>query len=1119
MKNPGLAHVLYSALFKLHYTEATNDERTIELSRLLNKLFVELTNSENIKFTTMFARIAYLCHQMNIGKAQQWRIHRLRKRARIALHSPNELSDSDYLSSLKTVCYGIAALCQTTVPERLKTLLPSKEETPERPLLKVAQKIDILRVLLVDIMVDKEFLVCKPENNPSQTIYVKYNVTAFNEHFNTTINLLKTYFASTASLHLIDIIVNDKGVYYARQIVIEPDFMVDVSAISECFQSFGTSSILYTIKKFLPFQQSIPLMLGNIANFFLDELMSKPEVTFKATFPKVFALNPLAFVSMSDRDIKTIQQKSQKHFSTLKATVLKTLEDNAIEVKDCYLEPSFFSEKYGIQGRLDIWYKDPKTKEAAIVELKSGKPYAPNRFGLSQSHYTQTILYDLLVRSAFGQAVDPKMYILYSVLDVDQLKYAPPLKVQQDEAIKLRNAIIGVEKKLADLDTQNLIHPTFLDQINADSLPKARGFTATDLSSFAQTLKSASILERLYFLSFVSFTAREHQLSKTGVAGKNNVNGLAALWLNSLEDKEASFEVLAFLKVKTNQCSEDDPKIIFDRSEKTNPLANFRQGDIVVFYPYLKSGDNALTNQMFKGSITAIDNQQVEVRLYYKQFNDQLFTQDYYWHVERDMMDSSYRTQYRSLFEFLNADVTHKNRLLCQTAPEQSAPKKLSFSNPNLSSEQQKVLQKALNSHDYFLLVGPPGTGKTKFMLAEMVHYLLNHSSEQILLMAYTNRAVDEICEAIHEFAADDFIRIGSSQSCAPAYHAQLFTQKTAATKTRIGLQKIIQEHRIFVSTIASMINKPSLLKMKKFDTAIIDEASQILEPMLVGMLPNFKRFVLVGDHKQLPAVVLQDKEKSAVKEADLQAIGLKNRRNSLFERLYEQAEKNQWHWAYDRLSHQGRMHEDICQFPSHFFYDKKLGLLPQEVRIGAWQRAALDYNTESIKDSLSLQLAQSRVLFFDCPANRFRNPKTNLQEAEMIGKIMACFEEIYRANGQILSPESVGVITPFRAQIAQIRATLSLHQKRYEACTIDTVERYQGGARDIILISVCLNNSFQLDSLISLSDDETVDRKLNVALTRARKHLVLVGNEALMRQDKRYNLLIDWIQNKQNKA
>jgi DNA replication ATP-dependent helicase Dna2 len=141
------------------------------------------------------------------------------------------------------------------------------------------------------------------------------------------------------------------------------------------------------------------------------------------------------------------------------------------------------------------------------------------------------------------------------------------------------------------------------------------------------------------------------------------------------------------------------------------------------------------------------------------------------------------------------------------------------------------------------------------------------------------------------------------------------------------------------------------------------------------------------------------------------------------------------------------------------------------------------------------------------------------LQEAEMIGKIMACFEEIYRANGQILSPESVGVITPFRAQIAQIRATLSLYQKRYEACTIDTVERYQGGARDIILISVCLNNSFQLDSLISLSDDETVDRKLNVALTRARKHLVLVGNEALMRQDKRYNLLIDWIQNKQNKA
>ena len=480
-------------------------------------------------------------------------------------------------------------------------------------------------------------------------------------------------------------------------------------------------------------------------------------------------------------------------------------------------------------------------------------------------------------------------------------------------------------------------------------------------------------------------------------------------------------------------------------------------------------------------------------------------------------MDSGYRTQFRSLFAFLSADKKHKDRLLCQSAPKKKALNIHQLANPNLSNEQKKVLQKALNCSDYFLLVGPPGTGKTKFMLAEMVHYLLHHSSEQILLMAYTNRAVDEICEAIHEFAADSYIRIGSKQSCSPAYQEQLFSQKTKDIKTRSALQAIIQEHRIYVSTIASMINKPSLLQMKQFDTAIIDEASQILEPMLVGMLPHFKRYLLVGDHKQLPAVVLQDKEQSAVKEKALQQIGLKNRRNSLFERLYEQAVAHRWDWAYDNLSHQGRMHQDICQFPSRYFYDEQLRLLPEEIRLGAWQRKALNYRVDSPKDSLTWQLSQSRVLFFDCPTNRFHNPKTNVHEAKMIGKVIGGFEQIYQANGGALNPETIGVITPFRAQIAQIRATLSEFNKGYEDCTIDTVERYQGGARDIILISVCLNNSFQLDSLVSLSDDEKVDRKLNVALTRARKHLVLVGNEALMRQDKRYNLLIDWIYQQQS--
>ena len=96
------------------------------------------------------------------------------------------------------------------------------------------------------------------------------------------------------------------------------------------------------------------------------------------------------------------------------------------------------------------------------------------------------------------------------------------------------------------------------------------------------------------------------------------------------------------------------------------------------------------------------------------------------------------------------------------------------------------------------------------------------------------------------------------------------------------------------------------------------------------------------------------------------------------------------------------------------------------------------------------------------------------------------------------MTVNSIGIITPYRAQIAQIRQQLLAENIDVESLTIDTVERYQGGARDIILISLCTNNFAQLDALVSMSE-EGVDRKLNVALTRARKHLVILGQSRII--------------------
>jgi len=113
-------------------------------------------------------------------------------------------------------------------------------------------------------------------------------------------------------------------------------------------------------------------------------------------------------------------------------------------------------------------------------------------------------------------------------------------------------------------------------------------------------------------------------------------------------------------------------------------------------------------------------------------------------------------------------------------------------------------------------------------------------------------------------------------------------------------------------------------------------------------------------------------------------------------------------------------------------------------------------------------------------------------------------------SEGKEIDDHTIGIITPYRAQIAAIKLELEKTLPELSnLITIDTVERYQGGARDYIIMSTCSNFSFQLRSLVSLSEDG-VDRKLNVAITRSREQFILIGNENVLSQDENYKALIE---------
>ena len=1151
-KSAELARLFYREIVKVHENESwTNAAKSDALARLLELLFLEVTKEENIQFTTLFARIAYAGHKFQLDKKTQYWVHFFRKKIRsqvLEMEAPKV-----YALGLQALASSIEGLFGELPPEEVLAFLPKKipYDYTEVRVKEFRKKV---RVLALEDDEANDLLLARDEENPAEVVHIQYNIADRNEPFNPTIRQIRQTFGFPVLLSLIDVEVvdtpsipsnpsnksnpsNPTPTYRPRAIVVEPDYLLDVSAVANCFQQSGAEPVIYLLQKFLPVEPSLPMILGNIANFFLDELMNNPEAVFKETFPKVFKTNPLTFAMLPDSAIRELLAKAQKHWVTLQMMVRQEMKKFDIEPSECYLEPSFYAETHGLQGRLDVFFKNEN--RSAIIELKSGSPFMPNRYGIGASHFIQTLLYDLMVRSVFGEEVEPACYILYSGLDSRQLKFAPVVKAEQNEALQLRNQMVAIDRLLAGIQGEVAQAPV-LSKITTGRFPQLKGFHQRDLERFEKTYHGLSDLERRYFNAFSGLIAREHLLAKTGMQGVDRANGLAALWLDTFEEKEAGFQIIKSLKIKEDRASEDEALIIFEKTAATNPLANFRTGDIAVLYP-VDSGrltvdgtrQSPISTQIFKVTILEITREEVTVRLRYKQFNSQIFSEFEEWNLEHDQMDMSFAAMYQGLFRWAESDVKKRELLLTNVPPNvapasagvMAAPAKADVTSPaeagaTLTEEQNRILQKMLSTRDYFLLWGPPGTGKTSQMLRNYAGWIFKNTDENLLLLAYTNRAVDEICEALEslgEDVKDAYVRIGSRYSTGEDFENQLLTSKTSDIKTRKELLEILGSHRIFVSTLASLSNNLQLLKLKKFRRVVIDEASQILEPMLVGLLPQFEQFILIGDHKQLPAVVVQDEQQSAVSDEKLHEIGLQNLRNSLFERLYRRCTNMGWTWAYDHLSHQGRMHEEIMRFPAEHFYEGKLKILPEHIPVSQKQKAPLPTQATDFQYDWEEVVLKKRLVYLSTPIDR-ESPsrKTNRHEAELVAGLVRFFQSQFPNSPIPQFPRSIGIITPYRAQIAQIQEVLQKEGIDCNDLTIDTVERYQGGARDIILISLCTNFASQMETLVSLSE-EGVDRKLNVALTRAREHVVVLGNENLLKRNEVYRKLIEWCMNDQH--
>ena len=1076
------------------------------LRELFERIAREQMQNVALQVTDLAARINYLSVQFSLDDSVKNLLHTFRLTSNDVMNRRKEPSVEEFLRDARSVVEACRVIFKSPVPEELEEILPKK--TLKNSMKRAKMEL-VRRIRVCFDYADDEFLYVHPVDEISEKSWkIRYNQLGVNEEFTEGVSEFWRY----AQLNLLDVRLNDDGTYTPSFIVLEPDYLLDISTLAECFRDYGSHPANYLMSRLVPIDNSRPLLLGNIANLFLDEWIyaKEEEPDYVTCMKKAFRQYPIELAACEElldaEKEKTFFKDCKMHFEHIRETVTDTFlaAGYNLDKGDAVLEPSYICEALGIQGRLDYMQRDM----SSFIEMKSGKAdeYAiKGKIEPKENNRVQMLLYMAVLEYSMGidrHKQHPYLfYTRYPLLYPARASWAQVRRI-----IALRNRIVA-----AEFGTQMHNHPSYtellLAQINPITLneKKMQGkfweqYLAPSILGFQKRLQALDDLEKTYVYTLYNFITKELYTSKSGDVNTDGRAGASALWLSTLDEKREAGEILYDLRITDNQASRPHKASITLQIPEYEEsfLPNFRIGDVVVLYERNQVTDNVTNKLVIKGNIERMNATEVCIRLRASQRNLSIFPADSLYAMEHDSMDTTFRSMYLGLSVFMDANKERKDLLLGRRKPR--FDETIYAKNAHFIDDFERVATKALAAEDYFLLVGPPGTGKTSRALRRMVEKFYAEPDTQILLLAYTNRAVDEICSALNSITPSiGYIRIGSELSCDERYREHLVENVLASCQTRKEVRQCLSACRVYVGTVASLSSRTELFKLKRFDMAIVDEATQILESQLLWLLfAKFSdgrdavgKFILIGDHKQLPAVVLQSKEASEVMDEELRWIGLHNLKDSLFERLYRSHLSEDEPMALDMLCRQGRMHPGVAWFPNQAFYGGRL------------EPVGLPHQQEDI---------DVPVLFI--PSQRDTGSlsgKTNLHEARIVADWA---ERIWNESPDTFdSSRTLGIITPYRSQIAMIRK--ELQAKGIPALmevSVDTVERYQGSERDVILYSFCVNHRFQLKFLPNLTEENGVqiDRKLNVALTRARKRLIIVGVPELLRENEIYGRLVD---------
>ncbi|CAH1104668.1 unnamed protein product [Psylliodes chrysocephalus] len=748
------------------------------------------------------------------------------------------------------------------------------------------------------------------------------------------------------------------------------------------------------------------------------------------------------------------------------------------------IEENIWCPDLGIKGKIDVTIKT--NRQIMPLEVKTGKAR------VSLEHRGQILLY-LMMMKKVGYNVTSGL-LLY--LKENVLKEIPATQNEQRDLIHLRNELAYYLTKTPELKENFLLPPELPEPIDHPSCSNCpyqnictvhAHFTNEDLTSKkylkklqVQTLEYCSKSHIEYFMKWSCLLIIEGEINS------NKSKETKDIYLIPPEEREKNGRCLTNLIIST--ASEGLDEMIEHSFKKIDDSFNFLVSTIVVNNYVVVSTEKRYA--VAAGLVTDISKTAILVcleRNLHNKYPNQKFTIDSY---DSSMIQTFQFSSLALLLENTQKAENLRKIIIDKSIPtfKPTLPKIIGTKGKTilkrLNIVQQRAVLKAITANEYFLIKGMPGTGKTATIVALI--QLLYELGKTVLITSHTNSAVDNVCLKLLQYDVK-FIRLGSESRIHRDLweHSEHYLTKDCHTPEEF---KAVY-HSAQILAVTCIGSSHTVLTKRSLDFCIVDESTQVLQSSIVRPLYACKTFILIGDPDQLPAVIRNNKARE---------FGMTE---SLFERLYRPE-------ATIALNINYRMNKTITSIANCLTYNDELKVANADVENATIRLDLKHLESVYAKDSWIFNILddslEKAVQFLDTGPvwNLLQNPSwklhknynsgqdqsskvdsINVHEAGIIFKITRA---LLKAG---IDPADIGVIASYRHQVEQLTAIL-----QNQLIDVNTVDQFQGKDKSIIIYScVCSKDTavFKTPGKHDILEDK---RRLNVAVTRAKHKLIIVG-------------------------